>query len=342
LSGIKFGESRAKYSYDKNKGIISKGIGSIKYLNESVAEELYELSQNNIYANFVDLLLDIEKTSCNSRQLDILIKLDYFSEFGDPAELTYIALIFDRCRLNKEWKKNIKSSKIGLDYQFVAPYCEEYKPEQVKEINMDAFLENVRNIPLEINPDFEEAIEKSKSYKRTGEFKGWNYDKFFKLTDMPEDIKRKFATKISEAEYRGVDCYKLLTELQYHGEPFSIRERIMAQQEFLSYIDYTNPELDKSYCVVLNLNANYSPKFTAYCLNNGRSCPMKIRKNKKGNNGIIENSYKDTPIHDGDIIQLIRCKKEPKSKFIDGEWKHDYTDKEWWVYAYKVVSSGEN
>ena len=342
LSGIKFGESRAKYSYDKNKGIISKGIGSIKYLNESVAEELYELSQNNIYANFVDLLLDIEKTSCNSRQLDILIKLDYFSEFGDPAELTYIALIFDRCRLNKEWKKNIKSSKIGLDYQFVAPYCEEYKPEQVKEINMDAFLENVRNVPLEINPDFEEAIEKSKSYKRTGEFKGWNYDKFFKLTDMPEDIKRKFATKISEAEYRGVDCYKLLTELQYHGEPFSIRERIMAQQEFLSYIDYTNPELDKSYCVVLNLNANYSPKFTAYCLNNGRSCPMKIRKNKKGNNGTIENSYKDTPIHDGDIIQLIRCKKEPKSKFIDGEWRHDYTDKEWWVYAYKVVSSGEN
>ena len=335
----KFGKDNRGFVADKNAHTIYPAMKAIKGLNDQIAEELYTLSQENTYNNFVDLLIDIsEKTSCNSRQLDILVKLDYFSDFGEPNQLTYIiskfALLYVK---GNGFKSNIKQSKLGLDPEFVEKYCEEYKPEEVKEIDMDAFLKKVYKIPIEVNSDFEETIEKCKRHKRTGEFKGWDYEKMFKLTKMPEDIKRKYATKISEAEYKGLNAYKLLTELQYHGNIMSVKEKIKAQQEYLSYIDYTDPKMDKRYIIVTKLNTNYSPKFVAYCINNGKTCPMKVRKNKKGQSFGVINSFKDTPFEDGDIIEMIKAKKEPKAKFVDGEWKRDYTDKEWWLYEYKVI-----
>lgn len=67
----------------------------MKYLSSSVSEELYNLSQNNTYESFVDLLQDIvHNTSIDSRQLDILIRIDYFADFGNQVELTAIANTF--------------------------------------------------------------------------------------------------------------------------------------------------------------------------------------------------------------------------------------------------------
>ena len=91
----KWGISKEKYFFDKSKNIIAKGLTSIKYMNAAVAEELYELSHSKTYARFVDVLFDINtKTSLNARQLDILIKIDFFSEFGNQRELLRITEIF--------------------------------------------------------------------------------------------------------------------------------------------------------------------------------------------------------------------------------------------------------
>lgn len=83
----KFRYGRAEYSFDNTQKVIYKGMGSIKYLNNTISEQLYNL-RNNTYDNFFDVLQDIKsKTKTTSRQLDILIKLDYFSEFGNSKEL---------------------------------------------------------------------------------------------------------------------------------------------------------------------------------------------------------------------------------------------------------------
>lgn len=335
---IKFGHSRANYACDTTNKEIYKGVASVKNLNETIAEELYTLSQSRVYDNFVDLLMDIaEKTSCNSRQLDILIQLDYFSDFGDPNELTYITLIFSKLWVNKEgFKKSIKAEKLGLDYEFVEPYCKDYKPAQVKEVNFDAMREAVKDSEENLQK-LDDMIKQCESHKKTGEFKGYNYEKFFKISEMPEDMKNKYATKISPAEYRELDAYKLLTELKYNGTMMTVKEKIKAQQEYLSYIDYTDPNMGKQYVVVTNLNTNYSPKFTAYCLNNGKTCSLKVRKNKKGRDYRVKNTFKDTPFENGDIIRMVKCTQEPKAKFIDGSWQRDYKDKEWWLYEYEVI-----
>lgn len=87
LKNILFGFSKGDYGFDKKTNSIYKGIKSIKFMNSNISDELYALSSNK-YKYFVDLLKDIaDRTSVNSRQLEILIKLDYFREFGNSKLL---------------------------------------------------------------------------------------------------------------------------------------------------------------------------------------------------------------------------------------------------------------
>lgn len=92
----KWGFSKSDYFFDKEKNIIAKGLSSIKYMSTRVAEELYALSHGEKqYRYFTDVLADIDKFTCvDTRQLDILIKLDFFSDFGNQRELLRITELF--------------------------------------------------------------------------------------------------------------------------------------------------------------------------------------------------------------------------------------------------------
>ena len=116
LKGIKiiqpkFGFSKGDYFYTKESNVIAKVLDSIKYMSKAVANELYELSQTNTYQSFSDLLYDIShKTSVDSRQLEILIKIDFFSDFGNQRELFAINDIFEMFK--KGEAKQIKKDRI--------------------------------------------------------------------------------------------------------------------------------------------------------------------------------------------------------------------------------------
>lgn len=91
----KWGVSRGEYFFDNEKRIIAKGLTSIKYMSAAIADELYNLAKDNKYDCFTDLLFDIDmKTSMNTRQLEILIKIDFFSDFGNQRELLRIMDFF--------------------------------------------------------------------------------------------------------------------------------------------------------------------------------------------------------------------------------------------------------
>lgn len=113
-----FRYSKAEYFFDKKSNSIYQGVASIKHLNEKVGNELYEL-RNNDYSSFIDLLDDIkEKTSCNSKQLEILIKMDYFKEFGHSNFLLEIARLYDIWRNRKEITKT-KAIELGIDIEWL-------------------------------------------------------------------------------------------------------------------------------------------------------------------------------------------------------------------------------
>lgn len=114
ISPIRFRHSIAKYSFDKDTNQIFKGISSIKFMNENIANEMYALKDNE-YNTFVDLLYDLkEKTTLDSRQLNILIELDFFEEFGDVNYLLFIADLFRKFAGIKQINKE-KLDGLGVD-----------------------------------------------------------------------------------------------------------------------------------------------------------------------------------------------------------------------------------
>jgi len=119
INSPKFRYSRSNYSFDKNTNSIYKGMESIKEISKKCSEELYEL-RNNEYKDFISLLYDIEKTSLNSLQLTILIKLDFFSEMGGSQYLLDVVDIFNK------YSKAKTLSKSKLDEattSIVSKYC---------------------------------------------------------------------------------------------------------------------------------------------------------------------------------------------------------------------------
>ena len=126
LSDIRFRYSRAKYSYDLDNKILYKGLKSIKFLNEEVAEQLYELSKT-FDGDFIDLLRIItEETSCDSRQMKILIKLNYFKYFGGAKYLLSVYQLF-----SKRYKKTLKDSTKLKRIEEIKETIKEYKDEDL-------------------------------------------------------------------------------------------------------------------------------------------------------------------------------------------------------------------
>lgn len=122
IKPIKFRKSKAEYFMDKEQNVIYQGIESIKFCNSQIADELYELRDNQ-YETFIDLLIDIQNTSVNSRQLEILIKLNFFEEFGHPNKLLTQVELFNNLYGKKQFKKD-KLDEIKCDAELVKKYAE--------------------------------------------------------------------------------------------------------------------------------------------------------------------------------------------------------------------------
>ena len=143
LENIKFGKSKSEYTFDKNTNTIYKSISSIKYCNEVIANELYELGKNNTYKDFVDVIKDIKtKTSVNSRQLQILTILNFFSDYGSNKKLLQIIEMFEKFYDRKQIKK-ADVEVLGIDLnEFEGCYDNETQ-KMYKELHMDRYVEKM-------------------------------------------------------------------------------------------------------------------------------------------------------------------------------------------------------
>jgi len=116
LKPIKFRYSKGDYTLFREENSIYKGIQSIKDMNAKVADDIYGF-RNNTYNNFTKLLTDInEKTTANSKQIKILIELDFFEEFGESNKLLSIFEFYHKYKKRTTLKKEeLTNSFITLD-----------------------------------------------------------------------------------------------------------------------------------------------------------------------------------------------------------------------------------
>ena len=114
--------------------------------------------------------------------------------------------------------------------------------------------------------------------------------------------------------------------------------RSKKEKELLGYIDYKDPELSTNYFVVTQLDTKYSTKFVAYCLNNGNTKEMRLRKKKTPNKfDRTKTFFVDQPFNDGDILYLKSWGKEPKMKKTENGWEKDNNTLVLWMYDYDIV-----
>lgn len=108
----KWGLSKSEYFFDKKRNIIAKGLASIKFMSDGLAESLYNLAHTKHYSRFIEVLKDLDReTTLNTRQLDILIKIDFFSDFGNQRELLRITDMYYNL-FNKGQAKKIAKTRV--------------------------------------------------------------------------------------------------------------------------------------------------------------------------------------------------------------------------------------
>ena len=86
------------WTYNEENKTISQSISSMKFVSDKCAEDLYRVSQG-AYATATDVFYEtMFNTSVNARQMDVLLKLNYFSPVGTSGKLV---LLWDEFRNGK-------------------------------------------------------------------------------------------------------------------------------------------------------------------------------------------------------------------------------------------------
>lgn len=146
IHSIKFRHSTAKYSCDKDG--IYKGIASVKFLNEDAANDLYSIKDEK-FNTFIDLLVRISDLKVDSRKLEILIKLDFFEEFGGIRYLLTCSDLFSKYYGKKQMKKD-KALEYGLDFDVLRECSGKETQKTFMELDSVKLLNRLlQNIPNE-------------------------------------------------------------------------------------------------------------------------------------------------------------------------------------------------
>jgi len=133
-----------KYFMDKENNKIYKGTEAIKFLNKDCSLYLYSLRENK-YETFVDLLAEItdakdenNRSYVNSRQIDILIKSQYFQEFGNNKKLltiyNYFKVLYGRKVLSKDKAQELNLPSYIFEQDGVTQTEKQYKFEDICDI----------------------------------------------------------------------------------------------------------------------------------------------------------------------------------------------------------------
>lgn len=118
FSTPKYGNTLPLCKVENDK--ITYGLSLIKHCNRQMAEDLMMVSKKN-HKYFVDVLIDIkENSSVNSKQLDILLKLDTFKQFGHQVKLMHLVNEFNegKNRYNKTHKDATKEKRKALLHEY--------------------------------------------------------------------------------------------------------------------------------------------------------------------------------------------------------------------------------
>lgn len=200
----KFGRDNRKFIIDKENHCIQPSLLSIKGLSQGFANDLYELGKEH-FNSFLELLprLKALKTG-NSAKIDTLIRLNYFSDFGDIGKLLMIVKIYEQYAESTI----IKKEKCLIDREIMLRFATETE-KQYRIIDKKKFVSYLcdNSIP--------EPYTLAQRLKDEQELLGRNVymDSKLKYQGFVIDVNTSFSPKItlydlSTGKTETIKCYK--------------------------------------------------------------------------------------------------------------------------------------
>lgn len=150
----KFRKDNRMFSIDKDLGCINPSIVSIKDFSQTIADDLYSLKDCNV-DSFVDLLLLLkEKTSVGYSRLEDLIKIDYFSEFGNINKLLKVFVLFTKIydKSKNTFKKQLSKDKVteyGLTDEILKAFSHKETDKTYMMVDMYGLIREYEKLPFE-------------------------------------------------------------------------------------------------------------------------------------------------------------------------------------------------
>ena len=270
----------------------------------------------------------------------------FFNDFGNINNILFITEKFDQLYGKKSIKKDSSLIQL-LGEDTLREYSDSETPTHIDEINpVDFFISR----GITDTNEMESLLDDCQKFRylkhddgtREKIPNGISFTKMYKKFDITEEEKQQFAIKTVYGKFDGIHTRQLLKYILANSKypPCTVEQKVKYESELLGYIDYKNPELKKNYFVVTQLDTKYSPKFTAYCLNNGKSVEMRVKKrrNPKNKSDKTKTSFEDLPFKNGDILYLKSWGKEPKMKKTESGWEKDPSVMINWMYDYEITN----
>ena len=191
----KWGVSKSGYYFNKENREIGKGLSSVKYIGKGLAEELYDIANTKHHEYFMDVLSDLRTSKIDQRQLNILIKIGFFSRFGNQRELLRLSDMFygtfkrgDVVQIKRE---NVDSSPLG---GIIAKYSthKTKKNEEAKNYTIfdirSVMIDTERHLKSLNMPDLDNKV-KIQNFKEVMGYYGY-------ASEDPEDLKKFYVSEI--------------------------------------------------------------------------------------------------------------------------------------------------
>ena len=343
LEGISFRKSRREYSFDKTAHTIYKGMSAIKFMNTVVPEELYAL-RNNKYRGFIDLLSDIEKkTTANTKQIEILIQLNYFAEFGEINKLLKLFDLYKKLTGRSTIKKT-EAEAYGIPDRLLKRYSASETNTRVEEMDYERYLKDkgYTDIEAELKDCRKVSIEKSPIKKKMAAVGNqYSFSRFVKKFAPTEAEMQEYAIKTVIGAYQKVDVLSVLREMEtlIQVPPCSLQQKLSWQLKHFGYIETIMPDVDLRYVVVTELDTKYTPRFKGYCLATGQMCDFKIKRKPNPKDKTAYSCFSTEPVADGDLIYIAKCGKRPRQRKTADGYVPIPDEFDWWANRYRKVDS---
>ena len=138
-----FGKSRGVYFFDKEENSIYKGIASVKYLNNDVAETLYKMYHEHNITDFISFLMIAKNYKITARHLDVLVKIGYFREFGSTKKLLKLVELFNTFSSRKQFKRDMYTE---AQMKLLEKHSETVTEKMVKGLNVESLLRELETM----------------------------------------------------------------------------------------------------------------------------------------------------------------------------------------------------